>query len=219
VTISAFTEAGCKNANNDPHANSRPSGFKDGLPNWCNTKKAAGFFFWFAFCFWAASLVLIIMEWRSGKSSRPKDPPFQRPNEDGEFDEEGGDEESTYEHVENRRSTYDAPFSDSNRYTDSNPPAIPPMSFNSSTPPPQPGGFTSPTNPRPSMDVYGAFSDPAPTGYAAGNSPQEQDARLSRTMQYADPYAAIRASIGPAAPSQPPSQIPPPPRYSFEGRY
>jgi hypothetical protein len=147
------------------------------------------------------------MEWRSGKLSRPKDPPFVRPSENEEFDEDGADEESTYERVENRQSTYDNPYSDSNRYSDANPPAIPPISFNSSTPP---------ANPRPSMDVYGAFSDPAPTGYAGGNSPRESDARLSRTMQYADPYAAIRASIGPVTPSQ---EAPPPPRYSFEGRY
>lgn len=81
------------------------------------------------------------------------------------------------------------------------------------------------------MDAYGAFSDPAPTGFGTsygggnassggyasqqsggyGTSPQRQTGggggppllpepdlgpRVSRTMQYADPYAAVRASIG-----------------------
>ncbi len=73
------------------------------------------------------------------------------------------------------------------------------------------------------MDAYGAFSDPAPTGFGPASpnysaaSPArtatgppiipEPDLgpRVSRTMQYADPYAAVRASVAGQAPSSPPS--------------
>jgi hypothetical protein len=49
VTISAWTEPGCKNAANDPHAEALGDDFKAGLPGWCSTKKAGAIFFWFAF--------------------------------------------------------------------------------------------------------------------------------------------------------------------------
>jgi hypothetical protein len=63
---------------------------------------------------------------------------------------------------------------------------------------------------RPSMDAYGAFSDPAPSGYGASSPGAGSGAMpqpgVSRTMQYADPYAAVRASIaGGGQASGPPS--------------
>ena len=66
---------------------------------------------------------------------------------------------------------------------------------------------------RPSLDAYGAFSDPAPTGFGgvsnsyAPSAPSEASGpRISRTMQYADPYAAVRASLAPSGSSgAPPS--------------
>lgn len=48
TTISAWTEPGCKNADNDPHASLGDS-FKNALPGWCSTKKAGAIFFWLAF--------------------------------------------------------------------------------------------------------------------------------------------------------------------------
>lgn len=48
VTVSAWTEPGCKNANNDPNAKLGDA-FKNGLPGWCSTKKAGAIFFWLAF--------------------------------------------------------------------------------------------------------------------------------------------------------------------------
>ena len=48
VTISAWTEPGCKNADNDPHAKLGDS-FKNGLSGWCATKKAGAVFFWLTF--------------------------------------------------------------------------------------------------------------------------------------------------------------------------
>jgi len=65
---------------------------------------------------------------------------------------------------------------------------------------------------RPSIDAYGAFSDPPPSGFGPGPSSPTSPG-VSRTMQYADPYAAVRATIGnPSVPagSQPPS-------YEYQG--
>ncbi|KAJ3481909.1 hypothetical protein NLJ89_g12175 [Agrocybe chaxingu] len=49
VTISAWTQPGCKNADNDPHAEELGDDFKNGLGGWCSTKKAGAIFFWLAF--------------------------------------------------------------------------------------------------------------------------------------------------------------------------
>lgn len=109
------------------------------------------------------------------------------------------DEESMLEHPASRKSTYDAPGSDSpfddrNRYSA----AESTTTFSSA-----------PQLPRPSIDAYGAFSDPAPTGFAA--SPTSENPGLSRTMQYADPYAAVRNAVVQGATSPPPN----PPSYSY----
>jgi len=213
TTISAWTQPGCKDPAKDPHAD-LGDGFKDGLPNWCNTKRAGAIFFWLGFVFWAASFVLTVMDWRSGKSSRPRDPPFTRPAEVDDYDDVA-DEESTYSHsVDHRNSTIDQTRPEVNKYS-STAPSIPPIPFidnSAPAPAPQPGGYTSPTS-RPSMDVYGAFSDPVPSGYSNPNPYSQPDPnRVSRTMQYADPYAAVRASITPPQQHAPPS-------YEHDGRY
>ncbi|KAI0926273.1 hypothetical protein AcV5_008775 [Taiwanofungus camphoratus] len=208
TTISAWTEPGCKNADRDPHASLGDS-FKNGLSGWCSTKKAGSVFFWFTFAFWAASLTLTVLDWRNGKSSRPRDPPFTHPDfaetvthTEGDYD----DEESQY-HALGPKPTVDnsnapqSPFADNND-TAYNPPSVP---YNSA-----PAGTGA--MPRPSIDAYGAFSDPAPTGFGAGSAAAENP-RMSRTMQYADPYAAVRATItaGPAGA--------PPPGYASRGGY
>jgi hypothetical protein len=147
---------------------------------------------------WAASLTLTFLEWRKNRDTRPRDPPFEQPQE-----MEEGDEESAYEGVPSIRQDADSdshsPFSDAYRYSGA-----------SSTAVGSSGGFSSPKynipsapQPRPSLDAYGAFSDPAPTGFGSpsgdGNAPG-----ISRTMQYADPYAAVRASITTAPRTSPP---------------
>ena len=154
------------------------------------------------------------MDWRSGRLPRPRDPPFHPPVEVHEEGyEEDNDEESSYHHippVSHRTTTYDdnnaqsSPFSDNSRFRDSDVPS-------SVLPGGEYGGGGVPAG-RPSMDAYGAFSDPAPSGFGSvapptspGGMPQPA---VSRTMQYADPYAAVRASINPslgAASSTPPS--------------
>ncbi|KIJ66810.1 hypothetical protein HYDPIDRAFT_108723 [Hydnomerulius pinastri MD-312] len=240
TTISAWTEPGCKNANDDPNAKISKD-FVAGLPGWCSTKKAGCIFFWLTFGFWLASLVLLIIDWRSGNlTTRPRDPPFTRPDieEVEEEDEEPEEPEVTaYQPVGSaappsaapsqtiptttappaaaaapRRSTYDnsntihSPFADSNRWSDA-PSTTTATTAAASTAAYRNSGYSGYATPpaaasRPSLDAYGAFSDPAPTGFGGvSNSfapPPTGDPnapRISRTMQYADPYAAVRASL------------------------
>ena len=49
TTISAWTEPGCKDPANDPHAKQNGDDFENELPGWCNTKKAGAIFFWLTF--------------------------------------------------------------------------------------------------------------------------------------------------------------------------
>jgi len=224
VTISAWTEPGCKNPDNDPHA-SIGDAYKNALPGWCDTKKAGAIFFWLAFVFWACTLGLLIQEWRSGDHrpsggghSGPRDPPFTHPTTGTELDDdEEGDEESSYHHVpairrttEDNSNTPNSPFADSGRYAGA-----------------AGSSYANAPAGRPSMDAYGAFDDPAPSGFGGGYGNERPNERvnslppmipevdtgpkMSRTMQYADPYAAVRATIagGAAAPSAAGAATPP----------
>ncbi|KAI0648892.1 hypothetical protein C8Q79DRAFT_998843 [Trametes meyenii] len=232
VTISAWTEPGCKNADRDPHAD-KGDNFKKGLGGFCSTKKAGAIFFWLTFVFWCCTLTLAILDWRNGKSSRHRDPPFTHPMEASEgseyapasgHDDDFSDEEAQHKPFsDNSNSTY-SPFSDANRLSGA------PSTTASSYQPPASSPFASTqAAPRPSIDAYGAFSDPAPSGFAGGFAapPQVVDdgPRVSRTMQYADPYAAVRASIATGqsgsgtGSNTPPSGGPPPPGYSSYGGY
>ncbi|OAX34495.1 hypothetical protein K503DRAFT_851592 [Rhizopogon vinicolor AM-OR11-026] len=251
TTISAWTEPGCKNADNDPHASLGDS-FKSALPGWCSTKKAGAIFFWLAFGFWLASFVLLIFDWRAGNlSTPPRDPPFTHPHADVEEGEEEEEEEEgghSYQPVANtipaypRQSTYDnsnataSPFADTNRLSTAptnasttrlstaqptvNRLSAADSSANrtsaySTTPTTTTAPTTSTSYPasRPSMDAYGAFSDPAPSGFGGVSTtfaPPPSDPavpRVSRTMQYADPYAAVRASLA-TSPAAPPTYEP-----------
>jgi len=230
VTISAWTQPGCKNPDNDPHGEENGDDFKKNLPGWCNTKKAGAVFLWLVFGFWAASLVYLILQWRSNKLGGPRDPPFRPPQE--HFDAEEGEEEEGYTSIPPVRqpsvnasspsARYDLPIT-ANPFSDSNQYSAPPSSAGYA-----PAPNSQPLAGRPSMDAYGAFSDPAPTGFgtaspnyssaygtaspartAAGGPPiiPEPDLgpRVSRTMQYADPYAAVRATVAGQTPSAPPS--------------
>ncbi|KAH8117762.1 hypothetical protein DFH11DRAFT_1570516 [Phellopilus nigrolimitatus] len=235
ATISVWTEAGCKNPDNDPHAKLGDD-FKNGLSGWCMTKKAGAIFFWLAFGFWLGTFILNIKNWRSGKARGQRDPPFQPPvgaDEENGYDElEEEDEESTYGRVPPLRDNSNnpsSPFSDNaaaNRQPQSSSYVLPPVSGvgNFSTPSSGPGAIPAS---RPSMDAYGAFSDPAPSGYgsapaqvqpstfSAASGLSSASGGVSRTMQYADPYAAVRASIASATGSTSPVRPPPgPPSYT-----
>lgn len=148
-------------------------------------------------------MTLVFLDFRNGKTSRPRDPPFTHPTEEpSEMDEE----ESIYERPEGRRPTYDtappaeSPFGDNNRYS----------GVDSTT-----SYSDAPRLPRPSIDAYGAFSDPAPSGFAPPSTASENP-RVSRTMQYADPYAAVRTAVTHGTTSPPPAN---PPSYSYGGGY
>ncbi|KAG6853968.1 hypothetical protein C0991_012115 [Blastosporella zonata] len=212
VTISAWTQAGCKDADNDPHKDLGDD-FKKGLDGWCSTKKAGAIFFWLAFGFWAASLVLLVLDWRSGKltaTNAQRDPPFSIPThqadlEDGIAHDEEDDLEDDYTHVPRPTqpavaSTSYTPSSHSNSTTSRYEREPSSVSENPASPFADENRYAG----RPSMDAYGAFSDPAPSGFAQGQ-PLQEPPRVSRTMQYADPYAAVRASIGSTTHSTPPS--------------
>lgn len=180
-----------------------------------------------------------IMHWRSGKARGPRDPPFDPPagsEAGGIYDElEEDDEESSYGRVPPLRENSNiaaSPFSDNNAASNRNSQAssyvLPPVggvgNFNSPGVVPAAGSMPAA---RMSVDAYGAFSDPAPSGYGAPPPAQQatfntasglsdvSSAGVSRTMQYADPYAAVRASIGSTSPSYPGSTAPPgPPSYT-----
>lgn len=183
---------------------------------------------------------MLVLDWRSGKLHAPRDPPFQRPHMSSHDEEEGDDDEdASYAHIPPMRrdsapNDAQSPFADPlpQRY------AGPPVTASAYTP-----ALQQPLTGRPSMDAYGAFSDPAPTGFgsAAGGGyaqsstgyssyttsspsrpptspptlpePDMGGPMVSRTMQYADPYAAVRASIagGPASPTTQP------PGYDYSG--
>ncbi|KAF9223602.1 hypothetical protein BS17DRAFT_780889 [Gyrodon lividus] len=238
TTISAWTEPGCKNANDDPHA-SISKDFVAGLPGWCSTKKAGCIFFWLTFAFWLASLVLLVIDWRSGNlTTRPLDPPFTRPDIEEAEEEEEEPEATAYQPVGSaappsaavaqaaqtttappvaatapRRSTYDnseainSPFADPNSWTAATATNAASSTTTYSSSAYRNSGYSGYATPpaaasRPSLDAYGAFSDPAPSGFGGVSSsfapPLTSDAnapRISRTMQYADPYAAVRASL------------------------
>ncbi|KAG5642061.1 hypothetical protein DXG03_003733 [Asterophora parasitica] len=214
TTISAWTQPGCKNPDKDPHEDLGDD-FKNALGGWCSTKKAAAIFFWLAFASWVASLTLLILDWRSGKlhTTRARDPPFTHPEHDSVADLENGEDDDEDEGAQAHQQTsyptgrYDptpdpvsSPFADpyapapsapSSSFADPYAPSSSSYTPSYPTPSPAPAPNNNIPAGRPSMDAYGAFSDPAPSGFAAG----VEQPRVSRTMQYADPYAAVRASV------------------------
>ncbi|EJD49670.1 hypothetical protein AURDEDRAFT_112490 [Auricularia subglabra TFB-10046 SS5] len=208
ATISAWTQPGCKNPDKDPHEKLGDD-FKKGLPGWCNTKKAGSIFLWLAGAAYIASFVLVFYNWRRGKHTynTARDPPFTHPEDPSQdYDEEGDPYTRPTRVTDSAPRIPDevtSPFDDSNRYS----------------------GYSAPS--RQSMDPYGAFNDDAPTGYAAPPRPTVAPAPaipgpaspvgVSRTMQYADPYAAVRGRI--AQGSSPAPQIPQPPSYEYPGAY
>jgi hypothetical protein len=124
------------------------------------------------------------------------------------------------EEEEDEREHHRSPFADQ-------PPQLPPPSF------------VADPQPRASMDAYGAFNDPVPSGYggSAPISPVGAQSRpvshISPTTTTPDPYAQIRANLGGAtvatggfgvapppppvplsAPPPPPTTYPAPPNYT-----
>jgi hypothetical protein len=180
---------------------------------------------------------MLILDWRSGKlfAHNQRDTPFQPPIRDEEEAEEDDYVDIPPRQPRPASPGYDSPNtsggyaqlnSQHRRYS-----GIPASS--SQTPSPYSGPAAAG---RPSMDAYGAFSDPAPSGFGSSgynnnnsnsgnNSPHRHNRTsvapptvpepdfgqpmVSRTMQYADPYAAVRASIGAGSPTAPQQGLPP----------
>jgi hypothetical protein len=144
-------------------------------------------------------LTLAFLEWRKNKASRPRDPPFELPPDA----EELGYEESAYDVPALNQDNGDdgnSPFSDTYRYSGA------PSVARGDPAPFSPGRYNIPSapQPRPSLDAYGAFSDPTPSGFGAPSSDSGVTG-ISRTMQYADPYAAVRASVATVPTPSPPA--------------
>nr|XP_019009744.1 uncharacterized protein I206_05304 [Kwoniella pini CBS 10737]OCF48525.1 hypothetical protein I206_05304 [Kwoniella pini CBS 10737] len=189
VTISAWTAKGCKNADNDPHADLGDD-FKNGLKDWCTTKKASAIFDWLAFGAWTALLVLTALVFRRERQqNRRREPAFIPPESNGVSysnilatdDERYADKGSE---PNNELSSYDTPGG----YGYARPTTAEPISE---------GALS-----RPSVDAYGAFDGDMPgarQGQHQYNSSVSTigDGGQSRTMQlaYNDPYAQIRASL------------------------
>ena len=192
-------------------------------------------------------MALLVMDWRSGKLFASRDPPFTRPQPTHEEEGEEEEEDVAYSHVPPVRRTtassasnihdnsnlLQSPFADPNRYSGAQMTGAAPSAY---TPAPQAVG-------RPSMDAYGAFSDPTPSGFGTSRynqiandypssystasatrsniegppilpEPDLGGPMVSRTMQYADPYAAVRASI---AGQQGSGALPPPSYETYQG--
>ncbi|KAL0247631.1 hypothetical protein I308_103708 [Cryptococcus tetragattii IND107] len=180
VTISAWTEKGCKNPSNDPHSDLGDS-YKSGLQNWCKTKKASAIFDWFSSIAWSILLILTILAFRREQKANRRELMVLPPASDGisysniqPADEEQLDDKSesargytpdvyrktdtTYHHPASARTVHSPPSVDHH-----------------------------PMLSRTSIDVYGAFDG---DGMPRVDEP-------SRTMQlaYTDPYAQIRQSL------------------------
>ncbi|KAF8733994.1 Membrane-associating domain, partial [Rhizoctonia solani] len=231
TTISAFTQAGCKNPDNDPNAGLGDT-YKQQLKGWCSTKKAGAVFFWLAFAAWVATFVVAVLEWRSGKMrgsrrNTGREEGFVPPMHDDtesvftrEYDRRPNNDDDDEDDIDHERDQHRSPFADQA-------PQLPPPSF------------AVDPQPRVSMDAYGAFSDPVPSGYG-GNDPTSPVGGLpaNRPVSHisavpSDPYAQIRANLtgataagghisphspqtpAPATVPTPPSGYPPaPPNYS-----
>ncbi|KAL7421219.1 hypothetical protein Q5752_004104 [Cryptotrichosporon argae] len=185
VTVSAWTEKGCKDAANDPHESLGDS-YTAGLGTWCNTKKASAIFDWFAFAGWAALTTLSVLSFRQ---TRRREPTFAPPSPtypigggQGYTTISGGDRHDEPE-------AEDAVYSNGGRGH-----ARPEMGYAYARPVSAGGTGTvgsfvaqgmesQQALARPSVDAYGAFESDMPG--------------QSRTMQlaYTDPYAQIRASL------------------------
>ncbi|KIS00046.1 hypothetical protein L804_02683 [Cryptococcus deuterogattii 2001/935-1] len=179
VTISAWTGKGCKNPSNDPHSDLGDS-YKNGLQNWCKTKKASAIFNWFSSITWSILLVLTILAFRREQKANRRELMMLPPASDGisYSNIQPADEEQLDDKSESARGY----IPDVYRKTDT---TYHPASARTVYSPPSVDHH--PMLSRTSIDVYGAFD---------GDSMPRVD-EPSRTMQlaYTDPYAQIRQSL------------------------
>ncbi|WRT68953.1 uncharacterized protein IL334_005935 [Kwoniella shivajii] len=198
VTISAWTEKGCKNADDDPHADLGDT-FKDDLKDWCTTKKASAVFDWLSFAAWAVLLVLTTLVFRrERRENRRREPTFIPPESTG----------VSYSNILAEDDERYADKGESGTGAGIRPGHIRSESTFSNNPNTGGYGYSAPIQDnavgngnghgalgRPSVDAYGAFDGDMPGGQHP--SSLGIDNGQSRTMQlaYNDPYAQIRASL------------------------
>lgn len=161
--------------------------------------------------FWIASFVLVVMDWRSGRpvlgaglrttsnSVKPRDPPFRRPTHD--------DAESVFSRDPSRHRRHDDDDDDEDEDIQS--PFADPRGYA-----PTAGGQGAGGG-RASMDMYGAFSDPAPSGYAQPGHVRQAASPPPATSSYYPPPTSTASP--PPNRFQPPTASParsPPPNMS-----
>ena len=186
------------------------------------------------------------MDWRSGRLFQhlPRETPFQPPIRDEEEAEEEDYVNVPPRHARSTPSGYDSPNT-SNGYTQSSSQQRRYSGAPTSSQQAPQSYSAAPAAGRPSLDAYGAFSDPAPSGFGSSGynsnsrtpytssspshyrsgtpsapsipEPDFGQPMVSRTMQYADPYAAVRASIAGGASGSPAPQGMPPSYESYPG--
>ncbi|CDZ96593.1 hypothetical protein [Phaffia rhodozyma] len=211
TTVSVFSEKGCKDSSNDPHADLGDA-YTAGLTSWCRTKRAGSIFFWLSLAGWGGLLGLAFLglyaarrkhqkeagfvppsssidEERAGLNTRPDSlhAPTAGHDEDGGMNEEGEGEER-FDQQQQQQQQQRGPVED--RYH---------ARFD-----------VEPMRTRPSMDPYGAFSGSVPDGFQGyGMESSSQvvvgggGGRVSVAPPAVNPFDQIRTALT----SPPPRQL------------
>ncbi|BEI99472.1 hypothetical protein CcaverHIS631_0405150 [Cutaneotrichosporon cavernicola] len=181
VTISAWSNPGCKNPDDDKHAKDLGDDYKNGLGSWCRTKKASAVIDWLALAAWVGLLILSGLAFRKDRQDH-REPAFIPPSSPTRLE-----------------SGMDRPYSsvgDDDVFADKYEASPAPQRVDDVYAQPRPYSYGRPgvfaqqeqaAMSRPSVDAYGAFDGDMP------GARMEQ----SRTMQmaYSDPYADVRAQV------------------------
>lgn len=197
VTISAWTNAGCKNPDNDKHQDLGDD-YKNGLKGWCRTKKASAIFDWLAVAAWLGLTALSGIAFRNERRvSRRAEPGFAPPDSpgfnsgNGMYSQLGHDEESNVfadKHEEQSHVVSGAQYASGPLHSAPKPYAYP-----------APAGVASDSAmARPSVDAYGAFDGDMPGAMGHhGGAAHHGEGEPSRTLQMAfqDPYAEVRQNV------------------------
>jgi hypothetical protein len=181
VTISAWSNPGCKNPEDDKRGEDLGDDYKNGLGGWCRTKKASAIIDWLALGAWIGLLVLSGLAFREDRRNH-KEPSFIPPSSPGG--------------IESGLGRPYASVGDDDVFADKYEASPAPQRADDTYTPSRPYSYGRPNvlaqqeqsaMSRPSVDAYGAFDGDMP---GARNEP-------SRTMQmaYSDPYADVRAQV------------------------
>ncbi|CAK9786848.1 hypothetical protein CC85DRAFT_309288 [Cutaneotrichosporon oleaginosum] len=201
VTISAWSNPGCKNPDDDKRAEDLGDDYKNGLGGWCRTKKASGIIGWLALAAWIGLLILSGLAFREDRRNH-KEPSFIPPSSPGAlesgmgrpYDPVGDDDVFADKYEASPAPRLDDAYAQPRPYAHGRPGVLAQQEQTAMS--------------RPSVDAYGAFDGDMPGAHA--------HAEPSRTMQmaYNDPYADLRAQVvadgGFGHPTPPPQHYPSP---------